>query len=119
MECFEVFGRGYWYGTLWNEVTPSLEAGKWVVLEIDVQGPWPSDSVIPTPLRSLSVPGRSRSSSAGLPSGERKRPRPSSAGWPWPDTNWLVPININIKCSTTTLSKPSSGFANILVENGV
>jgi guanylate kinase len=38
IECFEVFGRGYWYGTLWNEVTPSLEAGKWVVLEIDVQG---------------------------------------------------------------------------------
>jgi guanylate kinase len=38
VECFEVFGRGYWYGTLWNEVTPSLEAGKWVVLEIDVQG---------------------------------------------------------------------------------
>ncbi len=38
VECFEVFGRGYWYGTLWSEVTPSLEAGKWVVLEIDVQG---------------------------------------------------------------------------------
>jgi guanylate kinase len=38
IECFEVFGRGYWYGTLWSEVTPSLEAGKWVVLEIDVQG---------------------------------------------------------------------------------
>jgi guanylate kinase len=38
IECFEVFGRGYWYGTLWNEVTPSLAAGKWVVLEIDVQG---------------------------------------------------------------------------------
>jgi guanylate kinase len=38
IECFEVFGHGYWYGTLWNEVTPSLEAGKWVVLEIDVQG---------------------------------------------------------------------------------
>ena len=38
IECFEVFGRGYWYGTLWAEVTPSLEAGKWVVLEIDVQG---------------------------------------------------------------------------------
>jgi guanylate kinase len=38
IESFEVFGRGYWYGTLWDEVTPSLEAGKWVVLEIDVQG---------------------------------------------------------------------------------
>ncbi len=38
IECFEVFGRGYWYGTLRREVTSGLEAGKWVVLEIDVQG---------------------------------------------------------------------------------
>ena len=38
LECFEVFGSGYWYGTLWSEVTPRLEAGKWVVLEIDVEG---------------------------------------------------------------------------------
>ncbi len=38
LECFEVFGRGYWYGTLAEEVTTGLEAGKWVVLEIDVQG---------------------------------------------------------------------------------
>ena len=38
LECFEVFGHGFWYGTLESEVTPSLKAGKWVVLEIDVQG---------------------------------------------------------------------------------
>lgn len=38
LECFEVFGRGHWYGTLWSEVTPSLQAGKWVVLEVDVDG---------------------------------------------------------------------------------
>lgn len=38
LECFEVFGRGYWYGTLKSEVAPRLAAGKWVVLEIDVQG---------------------------------------------------------------------------------
>ncbi len=38
LECFEVFDRGVWYGTLASEVTPSLLAGKWVVLEIDVQG---------------------------------------------------------------------------------
>jgi guanylate kinase len=38
LECCEVYGRGDWYGTLKSEVTPSLEAGKWVVLEIDVQG---------------------------------------------------------------------------------
>lgn len=38
LECFEVFGRGYWYGTLEDEVAPSLTAGKSIVLEIDVQG---------------------------------------------------------------------------------
>jgi len=38
LECFEVFGRDYWYGTLASEVAPSLEAGKSIVLEIDVQG---------------------------------------------------------------------------------
>ncbi len=38
LECFEVFGRGYWYGTLWSEVQAGFEAGLWVVLQIDVQG---------------------------------------------------------------------------------
>ena len=27
LECFEVFGRGTWYGTLHSEVSPSLGAG--------------------------------------------------------------------------------------------
>ena len=38
VECFKVFSYNYWYGTLWSEVTPGLSAGKWIVLEIDVQG---------------------------------------------------------------------------------
>jgi guanylate kinase len=38
LECYEVFGRGTWYGTLLSEVAPSLAAGKSIVLEIDVQG---------------------------------------------------------------------------------
>ncbi len=38
LECFEVFGRGTWYGTLESEVAPSLAAGNSIVLEIDVQG---------------------------------------------------------------------------------
>ena len=38
LECIEVFGQGHWYGTLWSEVRPSLEAGQWVILEIDVEG---------------------------------------------------------------------------------
>jgi guanylate kinase len=38
LESFEVFGKGHWYGTLKSEVSTGLTAGKWVVLEIDVQG---------------------------------------------------------------------------------
>ncbi|MBN1393407.1 MAG: guanylate kinase [Pirellulales bacterium] len=38
VECCQVFGYDYWYGTLWSELTPGLGAGKWMVLEIDVGG---------------------------------------------------------------------------------
>jgi guanylate kinase len=38
LECKEVFGRGYWYGTLRNTVSTGLNEGKWIILEIDVQG---------------------------------------------------------------------------------
>jgi guanylate kinase len=38
LECFEVFGHSHWYGTLRAEVASGLNRGKWVVLEIDVQG---------------------------------------------------------------------------------
>ena len=38
LECCEVFGRGYWYGTLRETVTSVLDEGKWIVLEIDVEG---------------------------------------------------------------------------------
>ncbi|MCA9207220.1 MAG: guanylate kinase [Planctomycetales bacterium] len=38
LECKEVFGQGNWYGTPRCAVTAGLQAGKWVVLEIDVQG---------------------------------------------------------------------------------
>lgn len=38
LECKEVFGRGVWYGTLADQVETDLAAGKWVILEIDVEG---------------------------------------------------------------------------------
>lgn len=38
VEYKEVFGRGDWYGTLQSEVASGLAAGKWVILEIDVEG---------------------------------------------------------------------------------
>jgi len=38
LESFQVFGGGSWYGTLKSEVEKGLTAGKWVLLEIDIQG---------------------------------------------------------------------------------
>lgn len=38
LEWNEVFGRGDYYGTLRSTVAAGLAAGKWVVLEIDVEG---------------------------------------------------------------------------------
>lgn len=38
IECCQVYGREYWYGTLDDEVSPRLDRGQWVVLEIDVEG---------------------------------------------------------------------------------
>jgi len=38
LECCRVYGRQHWYGTLVSEVAPRLAAGRWVVLEIDVEG---------------------------------------------------------------------------------
>lgn len=38
LECKQVFAQGHWYGTLAEQVTTGLAGGKWVVLEIDVQG---------------------------------------------------------------------------------
>ncbi len=38
LEYKEVFGRGDWYGTIAAEVDRGLNSGKWMILEIDVQG---------------------------------------------------------------------------------
>jgi guanylate kinase len=38
LECFEVFGKGTWYGTLRSDVEDGLSKGNFVVLEIDVKG---------------------------------------------------------------------------------
>ena len=38
LEWKEVFGRGDFYGTLRSETATGLSQGKWVILEIDVQG---------------------------------------------------------------------------------
>ena len=57
LECFEVFGRGHWYGTLVEEVRPSRGDGKWVVLDIDVDGAAQVRSVLPGALSIFLHPG--------------------------------------------------------------
>lgn len=57
LECFEVFGRGDWYGTPRSEVAPRLAAGKWVVLEIDVHGAMSVLEQYPDALTIFVLPG--------------------------------------------------------------
>lgn len=38
LEFKEVYGRGFWYGTLAEVVESGLASGHWMILEIDVQG---------------------------------------------------------------------------------
>ena len=57
LECFEVYGRGHWYGSLKSEVAPSLKTGKWVVLEIDVQGAMAVLNEYPDALTVFVLPG--------------------------------------------------------------
>jgi guanylate kinase len=38
LECKQNFGLQHWYGTLHEQVAAGLNAGKWVILEIDVMG---------------------------------------------------------------------------------
>jgi guanylate kinase len=57
LECKEVFGRGYWYGTLKETVKAGLESGKWVILEIDVQGALTVQQQFPSAITIFVHPG--------------------------------------------------------------
>lgn len=52
LECKEVFGRGVWYGTLRSQVEAGMAAGKWMILEIDVQG---ASAVLETELDPITI----------------------------------------------------------------
>ena len=54
IESFQVYG--HWYGTLESEVRPSLEQGKWVILEVDVQGAEAVRERFPDALRIFIMP---------------------------------------------------------------
>ncbi|MGE3641744.1 MAG: guanylate kinase, partial [Pirellulales bacterium] len=57
LECFEVFGRGHWYGTLRSEVAASGNDPKWVILDIDVDGAHKVRNLLPGVLSIFLHPG--------------------------------------------------------------
>lgn len=50
LETAEVFGAGYWYGTLKSEIQRAKEASGWAFLEVDVQGAFKVTEVYPDSL---------------------------------------------------------------------
>lgn len=57
LECFEVFGRGQWYGTPLSQVTPSGQDPKWVILDVDVDGAANVRRLVPNPVSIFLHPG--------------------------------------------------------------
>lgn len=57
LEYKEVFSRGDWYGTLKSTVATGLSGGKWVLLEIDVEGAISVKSEYPDVLMIFLHPG--------------------------------------------------------------
>lgn len=52
LECKQVFGLGHWYGTQKSTVLEGLQSGRWVLLEIDVEG---AQELINGPLDPITV----------------------------------------------------------------
>lgn len=50
LETAEVFGAGYWYGTLRSELQRAREANGWAFLEVDVEGAFKIIDVYPDAL---------------------------------------------------------------------
>ena len=50
LETAEVFGAGYWYGTLKSEIQRAKEASGWAFLEVDVQGAFKVTEIYPDAL---------------------------------------------------------------------
>jgi guanylate kinase len=57
LECKEVFGQGDWYGTLRSEIATGHRQGKWVLLEIDVEGAMSVLDQVPQALTIFLHPG--------------------------------------------------------------
>lgn len=108
LECKEVFGIGHWYGTLRDQVVTSLNQGKWVVLEIDVQVHWPfwpATSSIRLPCLSILVAWKNWNGGSELV--EQNPQQRSPAGWKRRPKRCGTCIDTNTK-SSMARSKPPS-----------
>lgn len=56
LETAEVFGAGYWYGTLKSEIQRAKDEGGWAFLEIDVEGALKVMEIYPSALTIFLMP---------------------------------------------------------------
>jgi guanylate kinase len=106
LECCEVFGRGHWYGTLRSEVTTGLAAGKWVVLEIDVQGARAVAAQYPDAITIFIRPGSTeelerRLRGRATETEEALRRRLEHASWEWSQASGYRYVVINDQLDRT------------------
>ncbi len=115
LECFEVFGRGHWYGTPLSEVTPSRDDPRWVILDIDVDGAAKVRNLCPDVLSIFVHPG-SEAGTRTTAAGPRHRVgrRRSSVDLRSPAARSTGPRNTNTLSSTTRWMPRSSESAKFL-----
>ena len=106
LECFEVFASGQWYGTLRDEVEAGLAQGKWVVLEIDVQGMQAVVAQHPEAITIFVRPASLAELERRLRGAARKRKPRFSVAWKWPATNGALRTNTNTTLSMMRSMRP-------------
>ena len=110
LECKEYAGN--WYGTLQSQVTTGLAEGKWVLLEIDVEGTLAVLEKHPEALTIFVHSGSVEELERRLRArGTRRARRRSPAGWPPPAANWPRSTATATKSSTATCPRPFARFA--------
>ena len=84
--------HGHHYGTRWADVERGLEAGKCVVLEIDVQGARRVKALFPDALLIFIMPRPRRPSKTGCGIEAAKERTPWSSAWRMPSrcSNWFT-----------------------------
>ena len=116
LECAEVFGAGYWYGTLISELKRANDLGKWALLEIDVQGAMQVVEKYPDAVTFfLKTPSEeeyeNRLRSRGTEDEEKIKKRLSTAR----ERNWSYLTNINMSLLTKILMTAVKEISEILI----